>query len=147
MSPSHPLLERAAAAIFVALLLGCATTAPPASTLAEPSTKDGARPTLRCRLTATEAQGCGATEVESLLEPARVRLERCLGPTGGKIRVRVRDVNGKLAFEIEPGSSLDIMQRQCVLEALATIHDETSSPSTGATVRPTGFTSLLTIDW
>lgn len=139
-------LGRVAAAVMVIVLLGCAKTTP-VGTVAPSSPKDQANAALRCRFTTSEAQGCGPTEIESLLDPARVRLERCLGPSGGKIRVRVRDVDGRLAFEIEPGPSLDIRQRQCVLEALATIDDPTSSLSNGATVRPSGFTALLTIEW
>ena len=44
--------------------------------------------------------------------------------------------------------SLDPTEKRCVLEALATLHeDESSTAWTGLNVRPTGFTSLITIEW
>jgi hypothetical protein len=100
-------------------------------------------------LTVTEADGLGADELDAWIAPAQGRLEPCLSPNGGKVRVRVRDVEGKLAFAIEPGASLDATQRRCVLEALTALQDDgvRSAPWTGATIRPTGFTSLLTIEW
>lgn len=105
-------------------------------------------PASRCRLTVTDTEGCGARDVEALLTPVRTRLENCRGTTGGKLRVRARGVAGKLAFDVEPGSSVDPTDKQCVLEALSTIHDDESATAwTGLNVRTTGFTSLITIEW
>ena len=54
----------------------------------------------------------------------------------------------KLAFDVAPGSSLDPTEKKCVLEGLSTIVvDESSTAWAGLNVRPTGFTSLLTIEW
>ncbi len=105
-------------------------------------------PPSRCRLTVTETEGCGAQDVEAIVAPVRPRLESCRGAGGGKLRIRARKAGGKLGFDVEPGSSLDPSQRRCVLDALATINeDESSTAWTGLNVRPTGFTSLITIEW
>jgi hypothetical protein len=55
---------------------------------------------------------------------------------------------GKLSFDLQPGSSLDPTERRCLLDALATLDVDESAPAwTGLNVRPTGFTSLITIEW
>ena len=101
-----------------------------------------------CRITATETQGCGKSEVEALVAPVRPRIESCRHGSGGKLRVRVHESGGKLAFDAQAGSSLDPADKQCVLEALSTLNDTTSTNlSFGPSVPPTGFTSLLTIEW
>ncbi|MDB4939338.1 MAG: hypothetical protein JWP87_6310 [Labilithrix sp.] len=148
-------------------ILGCGTPAVPhsapttsaaAGPEGAPRAPTGARnapagegpsaPASRCRLTVTDTEGCGPRDVEALLAPVRTRLESCRGASGGKLRVRVRKVAGKLAFDVEPGSSLDPTEKQCVLDALSTIHDDESATAwTGLNVRPTGFTSLITIEW
>jgi len=85
----------------------------------------------------------------ALIEPVRSRVEHCRARAGGKLLVRVRRApGGKLAFDIAPGSSLDPTEKQCALEALSTLDvDESSTAWAGLNVRPTGFTSLLTIEW
>jgi hypothetical protein len=100
-------------------------------------------------VTVTDTEGCGSGDVEALIAPVRPQIERCRGASGGKLRVRVRKAaGGKLAFGIEPGSSLDPSEQKCVLEALASLDaDESSTAWAGLNVRPTGFTSLLTIEW
>lgn len=101
-----------------------------------------------CRLTVTESVGCRSSQIEALIAPARSRIEACRGTTGGKLRIRVRHDGGKVAFDVEPGSSLDPTEKQCVLDALATIHEGVASTVwSGASVPPTGFTSLITIEW
>lgn len=125
-------------------------TAPPTGADASSAaTLDGALvPAPRCHLTVTETQGCEPPDVETLLAPARSRIEGCRGPSGGKLRIHVRQTAGKLAFDITPDSSLDPKARQCVLDALSTLHaDESSTAWSGLYVRPTGFTSLITIEW
>jgi hypothetical protein len=106
-------------------------------------------PAPRCRLTVTDTEGCKPGDMETLVEHVRPQLERCRTTGGGKVRVRVRRVaGGKLAFDTEPGSSLDPTEQHCVLDALSTLDvDESSTAWTGLNVRPTGFTSLLTIEW
>jgi hypothetical protein len=76
------------------------------------------------------------------------RLESCRPSTGGKIVVRLRTQNGKLVPQVFPGTSLNPAEQRCVLDSLSQTHiDEASSLSSGAYVRPTGFTSLLSIEW
>jgi hypothetical protein len=153
------------AATLAALGLFACGTPPPAATTtgaAEPFVATGSpgsasrapvvegppRPAPRCRLTATDTEGCGPRDVEELVAPVRPRLERCRSTSGGKLTVRVRRSAGKLAFDVEPGSSLDPTERQCVLDALASLDaDESSTAWAGLNVKPTGFTSLLTIEW
>jgi hypothetical protein len=150
-------------ALLACMSVGCApqavTIAPPITTAASdpiPSleTANGVAleaqpPGRRCRLTVTDTEGCASVDVETLLEPVRPRLERCHGPVGGKLRVRVRrGAMGKLSFDLQPGSSLDPTERRCLLDALATLDVDESAPAwTGLNVRPTGFTSLITIEW
>jgi hypothetical protein len=106
-------------------------------------------PASRCRLTVTDTEGCAPGDVEQLIAPVRPQLERCRNRAGGKLLVRVRKVaRGRLAFDLEPGSSLDPTEMKCVLAALASLDvDESAAAWTGLNVRPTGFTSLLTIEW
>lgn len=129
-------------AALLVTILGCraSATAPP-------------RPAATgayCRLTVTESEGCGDADVEALIAPARPRIEECRGARGGKLRVRVqRTAAGKLAFHVEPGSSLDPRERQCVLDALSTVEaaENKTAWTGGANVPPTGFTSHIVIEW
>ena len=155
-----------AVAALVASALGCALTtptqAPPTTTsavvavAAAPASFDasGAEgppepPAPRCRVSVTDTEGSKAEEVEALLAPVRSSMEHCRGPQGGKLDIRVRQTpTGKLAFDVEPGSSLDPTEKECVLDALNTIQiDPGSLAWMGPSVPPTGFTSLLTIEW
>jgi hypothetical protein len=106
-------------------------------------------PPVACRVTVTDTQGCGPGDVEALIAPVRPQIEHCRGASGGKLRIRVKKApGGKLAFGVEPGSSLDPAEQRCVLDALASLGaDESSTAWAGLNVRPTGFTSLLTIEW
>jgi hypothetical protein len=137
--------------LAVFIFVACTPTAP----LRSPTTMTAADETAdatvapRCKLTASGAEGCEPRDVESLVEPVRPRIEHCRARAGGKLVVRVRKApSGKLAFDVEPGSSLDPAETKCVLEALSTLDiDEASTAWTGLNVTPTGFTSLLTIEW
>jgi hypothetical protein len=96
----------------------------------------------------TDPVGCDAAQIETLVAPVRAQLEACRGVAGGKVRIRVSRASGELSFDVEPGASLDPTERRCVLEALRSIHDAVGTNlSTGASVPPTGFTSLLTVEW
>lgn len=54
---------------------------------------------------------------------------------------------GKLAFDVVPGTTLDPAEQQCVLAALSTLDvDESATAWAGLNARPTGFTSLITIE-
>lgn len=106
-------------------------------------------PAPRCRVTVTDAEGCRPQDVEALIAPVRPRMEHCRGESGGKLRVSVRKGAGdKLAFHVEPGSSLDPTEQECVLDALRSILiDESSTAWAGLNVPPSGFTSLITVEW
>ena len=128
-----------------------ATTAPPpapASTIVEGPPP----PAPRCRLTVTDTAGCQPEQVADMVSPVRSRIEHCRGATGGKLTVRVQRVpGGKVVFDAAPGTSLDPRERTCVLDALNSLYkegDSTTTPWTGGSaLPPTGFTSLLTIEW
>lgn len=160
-------------ALALCMILACGRATPPRSpsTTAAVAEPDGAAraprapggatnasaaevgppaPASRCRLTVTDSEGCGPRDVEALVAPVRTRIENCRASSGGKLVIRVRKAGGKLGFDVEPGSSLDPREKQCVLEALSTIHDDESTSATawgGVNIPPTGFTSLLTIEW
>ena len=125
--------------------------APPRAPVSAPNaatTEGPPPPAPRCRLTVTNTEGCEPRDVEVLIAPVRTRIENCRGTSGGKLRIRVRRQAGRLAFDVEPGSSLDPTERQCVLDALSTVRDgESSTEWSGGNARPTGFTSLLTLEW
>ncbi len=107
-------------------------------------------PAPRCRLTVTETDNCRPNDVEALVAPVRSRLERCRGASGGKLIVRVRKMpGGTVAFDVAPGTSLDPTERKCALDALNSLQQSESSTAwTGGTsIPPSGFSSLLTIDW
>ena len=107
-------------------------------------------PAPRCRLTVTNTEGCQPNEVEVLVAPARSRIEHCHAGGAGKLNVRVRRApGGKLAFDLAPGPSLDPTEKKCVLDALNSLsQNEPSTANTGGvSIPPTGFTSLLTIEW
>jgi hypothetical protein len=163
MKPVMPLLT-------LAFALGACTSAPPPRTAEATTTaaqgalaraplgaagtaRDGEpigppRVGVACRLSVTDPVGCDAAQIEALVAPVRARLEGCRGVAGGKVRIRVSRASGTLSFDVEPGASLDPTERRCVLEALGSIHDAASARlSTGASVPPTGFTSLLTVEW
>ena len=107
-----------------------------------------APPAPRCRVSVTDTHGCEPNQVEALVAPVRARLEKCRGPKGGKLSIRVRQSpTGKLGFDVE-SSSLDPTEKACVLDALNTIQiDPNSMAWMGPSVPPSGFTSLLTIEW
>lgn len=110
------------------------------------STPEGSSATgPRCRFSVTNTLGCAPSRVEALIEPIRPRIEACHGSGGGKVRIRVRQADGKLAFEVEPGTSLDPTEKRCVLDALSTIRD--SEQPSGPDVKASGFTSLITVEW
>jgi len=127
------------AACVACMLCACTPAAPTRS----PTTVTGADEGTRAAIEPPAA-------APSLMEPVRTRVEHCRTTAGGKLLIRVqRAPGGKLAFDVAPGSSLDPTERKCVLEALSTLDIDESSTAWagGLNVRPTGFTSLLTIEW
>jgi len=139
-------------ALALLTLVGCAVAEPAPARAPVVQTTHAEEPVtgppVACRLTLTETVGCESSEVEALFAPVRGRVQECVGTSGGTLRLRVRNSSGKLAFDVLPGSSLDERQRQCVLAALSEVHPGAGSTlHSGASIPPTGFTSLMTIEW
>ncbi len=84
-------------------------------------------------------------------EPAAHGLARCrsAGGGGGKVEVLVsKDPTGGVSLSVRPGSSLDPTATHCVLEALSAVDIEQTGANTGGTsIRPSGFSSLVTVSW
>ncbi len=103
---------------------------------------------LRSSLIFSNIKGITGDQTAVLFTPTAQAIEACRGPRGGKLVVRLHTEKRKLVAEPQLGSSLDPAARQCVLDALtASQIDESSNLASGVMVRPTGFTSLLTIEW
>jgi hypothetical protein len=150
--PESPPIARTTAAADVGAPRAplAAADAPRAEAPASTVVEGPPRPAPRCRLTVTDTEGCQPNQVEDLVAPVRSRIEHCRGAGGGKLTVRVRrEPAGKLAFDLTPGTSLDPTERKCVLDALNSLNqNESATAWTGGTsIPPTGFTSLLTIEW
>ncbi|MEO8798925.1 MAG: hypothetical protein ABI551_13640, partial [Polyangiaceae bacterium] len=96
----------------------------------------------------TNITGATGDQTAVLFAPTAQAIDACRGSRGGKLVVRLHTEKRKLVAEPQLGSSLDPAARQCVLDALtASQIDPSSNLAAGAMVRPTGFTSLLTIEW
>jgi hypothetical protein len=106
-------------------------------------------PSQSCRLTVTDTEGCAPEEVAALVASVRPRLEACHGSSGGKVRIKIiHHPEGGFTFAVQPGASLNPTERQCILDALATMNETgTSTGLTGLSVPATGFTSHLTIEF
>lgn len=105
-------------------------------------------PSLRSSLIFSDITGVTGDQTAMLFTPTAQAIEACRTGRRGKLVVRLHTEKGKLIVDPQLGSSLDPAARQCVLDALtASQIDESSNLATGPTVRPTGFTSLLTIEW
>ena len=133
--------NRQTAVLLGALLLACGAPArPPVAASPEP--------VAHSRLTFSEITGRSGDETGVIFTQAHEAIEACRQSTGGKLTVHLHSEKGRLLTEVRPGSSLDVIQQRCVLEALSATHiDEGSILATGAAVKPTGFTSLLTVEW
>jgi hypothetical protein len=102
----------------------------------------------RIRLEVTRATGGLDSESSSAVEAARPHLEHCHPGGGGKIAVQITKHERATYMSIVPGESLDPTAGHCVLEALSTVDlPETGSNVGGPAVKPSGFTSLITISW
>lgn len=127
-----------------------ASDAPPKAAPASTTVEGPPRAAPRCRLTVTDTEGCEPSQVAAMVSPVRAQIEHCRGASGGKLVVRVRRAPGdKLAFDVAPGTSLDPTEKKCVLDALNSLQqNESSTAWTGGTsIAPSGFSSLLTIEW
>jgi hypothetical protein len=108
----------------------------------------GVDPEAAPTLVFTEIRGLTAEQTGALFAPTQDRLETCRPSTGGKLVVQLRSEGGRVVPQVVPGASLDPSAQRCVLETLSQTHiNESSNLATGAYVRPTGFTSILSIEW
>jgi len=102
----------------------------------------------RVHLEVTKAQGGLDSESSAAIEAARPHLEHCHPGSGGKVAVQVTKQARATYMSIVPGESLDPTQGHCVLEALSTVDlPETAGNVGGPAVKPSGFTSLITVSW
>jgi hypothetical protein len=107
-----------------------------------------AKPPDAVHLEVTEADGLPRELVAHVYEAAREPLQGCRQSGGGKVNVRITRREGLFHLSVEPGASLDPSARHCVLEALSTVDlEETGGNVGGPTIRPSGFTSLITVSW
>ncbi|MEO8797935.1 MAG: hypothetical protein ABI551_08630 [Polyangiaceae bacterium] len=119
-----------------------------AQTMARQDAGASAIASVRSSLIFSNITGVTGDQTAVLFTPTAQAIEACRGSRGGKLVVRLHTEKRKLVAEPQVGSSLDPAARQCVLDALtASQIDESSNLAAGAMVRPTGFTSLLTIEW
>lgn len=84
-------------------------------------------------------------------EPAAHGLASCRSASGGGGKVEVlvaRDPTGGISLSVRPGSSLSPTATHCVLEALSAVDvEQTGSNTGGISIRPSGFSSLVTVSW
>jgi hypothetical protein len=100
------------------------------------------------QLTVAETNGLSPALVTRAYEAAREPLRVCQQAGGGKVNVRIARGEGRFHLDVEPGASLDPTARHCVLEALSTVElEDTAGNMGGPTVKPSGFTSLITVSW
>ena len=102
----------------------------------------------RSSFTFSNIAGPTGDQTAMIFLPTVQAVEGCGISRGGKLVVRLHTEKGKLVADPQPGSSLDPSARRCVLDALNRANvSESSNLGSGPMVRPTGFTSLLTIEW
>jgi hypothetical protein len=105
-------------------------------------------PLVHSRFTFTDIIGKTGDQTAMIFTPTAQAIEECGVSRGGKLVVKLHTEKGKLVVEPQAGSSFDPAARQCVLDALTAANvDGPSNLGSGPMVRPTGFTSLLTIEW
>ncbi len=103
--------------------------------------------TSATRMDVTQADGISSERVRELLAPATGRLRRCVPEGGRALALRVTSEDGVLRVAPASGSASDATSA-CVAAALSSVHLEpTGSNSGGPAVPPTGFTSLITVEW
>jgi hypothetical protein len=106
------------------------------------------KPRDAVHLEVTEATGLSPALMTQVYQAAREPLQGCRQSGGGKVNVRITREGGVLHLSVEPGASLDPTARHCVLEALSTVDlEETGGNVGGPTVRPSGFTSRISVSW
>jgi hypothetical protein len=102
----------------------------------------------RVQVVVKRAAGALDTESSAAFQAAGPHLEHCHPGNAGKVEVRITKQDRATHLHIEPGASLDPVEGHCVLEALSTVDlEETGGNVGGPAVKPSGFTSLITISW
>jgi hypothetical protein len=100
------------------------------------------------RLEVKNAAGDLDSRSNTAYQAAQPHVARCHPGTAGKVEVRLTKEDRATHLHIEPGTSLNPAEGHCVLEALSTVDlEETGGNVGGPAVKPSGFTSLITISW
>jgi hypothetical protein len=137
-------------ALFPSVLSSCqfsATAMPRPAQVETTSAEVVTGPQRECR-SASES-GCVPAETEAILERAQSRIEECRGPHAGKVTLRARVIDGKLALRASPDTTLDPRDRQCIYDTLQeanTVQNNTLW-SQAPQIPPSNFTSLVMIEW
>lgn len=121
------------------LLMACAHSV-------EPTRSTTKAPPMRFEVRRVE--GTTAVHIQTLLDPAREAVRRCVDGGGGKLEIQLTNRRSGLEISVEPGPSLEPTARACVLAALSSIHlEQTGSLAGGPSPAPSSFTSLVTVSW
>jgi hypothetical protein len=119
---------------------------PPSGELAKAAATDAGA--ARVHLEVKSDSGGLDLSSNAAYQAARPNLEHCHPGTAGKLEVRLTKQDRSTQLRIQPGASLDPTEGHCVLEALSTVDlDETAGKVGGPAVKPSGFTSHITISW
>ena len=84
---------------------------------------------------------------EAALLPMRQQMRECTSGKNGVVRVRIKTDKNRTSMDIEPGSSLDGATHRCVLESLSTVDVDDVLGRVNPSDRPSGFTSVLRVEW
>jgi hypothetical protein len=82
----------------------------------------------------------------AIVAPTAAVIKECRTRAPTAVRIRITSDSSGAALHVEPGSALDGSIRRCVLEALSTIELPDVTPK-GNAPPPTGFSSLVTVEW
>jgi hypothetical protein len=134
------IMRLSVAALFCTICSACAGSS------LRPADTPPAPPSRPLALHVEESTGASHEEVAALLAPATGALEVCAPGVPLTVRVRLSTQTGSLTASLEPGTSLDPVLRECVLEALSTVNLQGDGENT-AVPRPSRFTSLLSISF
>lgn len=95
-----------------------------------------------------DASGKPRKGPEAALSPVRKQMKECVGGKTGVVRVRVTSSKNRTSMAIEPGSGMTDASNRCVLETLSTIDvDDVLSQGSPSDRPPSGFTSVLRVEW
>jgi hypothetical protein len=119
----------------------------PLADAAKPPALPGEPAGDQMQVSVDQVKGGSIEYARALIAPSVTPMKECRTKAPTAVRVRITSENGEAALHVEPGSSLDGSIRRCVLEALSTIELPDPAPQGNAPMRPTGFSSLITVEW